>query len=200
MSAERQEEHTLTSREALKLFEQSGLPRSQRSIERYCRGEKLDCFLDPDEERYYITRESADRLIGQLKEIMARHRQTEFVAAGPTTSDHVRPGQTPPDSQQEATYAEKLKELEDKVFNLEVDKRAKDQFVIHLKDQIKADRDEFTKKLVFYSRKVGELETKLLQLDAPKHDPPRRMDEPQDAEFSEVEEQPEEPIPSEQRL
>jgi hypothetical protein len=74
----RSEFHTLTTRDVMKIFEESGLPRNQRSIERYCKENKLDCYADSDEQRYYITRASVDRLIGQLKEIQARHTQTNL--------------------------------------------------------------------------------------------------------------------------
>jgi DNA repair exonuclease SbcCD ATPase subunit len=177
MATERREEHNMTSREALKMFENSGLMRSQRSIERYCRDEKLDCFFDADEQRYYITRASAERLIGQLKEIMARHEQLPDVVPGPTsTANASRQAPPPVNEEHEAAHAAKLKELEDKVFNLEIDKRVRDQFVIQLKDQVNADRQfytqqlkEYTQQLVDYSRQVGELETKLKQLEAPRH-------------------------------
>jgi hypothetical protein len=36
MSATRTEAHTLTTREVMKMFEAAGIPRAQRSIERYC--------------------------------------------------------------------------------------------------------------------------------------------------------------------
>ena len=54
MSSVRREEHNLTTREALHLFEIAGLPRNQRSIERYCADGKLDAFFDSDEQRYYM--------------------------------------------------------------------------------------------------------------------------------------------------
>ena len=63
MSATRSDAHTMTTTEVAKLFEESGLPRDKRSIERYCEQGKLDCFKDPDELRYYITPESADRVL-----------------------------------------------------------------------------------------------------------------------------------------
>src|SRR5919199_5997351 len=75
MSTTRSDQHTMTTTEVVKLFEDSALPREKRSIERYCEAGKLDCFKDPDEMRYYITRASAEQLIGHLKEIKARHQQ-----------------------------------------------------------------------------------------------------------------------------
>src|ERR671916_2354170 len=79
LSSVRREEYNLTTREALQLFEDAGLPRNQRSIERYCADGKLDAFLDSDEQRYYISRASVERLIGQLQEIKARHEAVGVV-------------------------------------------------------------------------------------------------------------------------
>src|SRR5919202_7118079 len=69
MSATRSDQHTMTTTEVVRLFEDSALPREKRSIERYCEQGKLDCFKDPDEMRYYISRASAEQLIGHLKEL-----------------------------------------------------------------------------------------------------------------------------------
>src|SRR5919201_930070 len=74
-SATRSDQHTMTTTEVVKLFEESGLPREKRSIERYCEAHKLDCFKDPDEMRYYITQASAEKLIGHLRELKERHQQ-----------------------------------------------------------------------------------------------------------------------------
>src|SRR6266850_1941594 len=92
MSSVRREEHHLTTREALQLFELAGLPRSQRSIERYCADGKLDAFFDSDEQRFYISRASVDRLIGQLTEIKTRHEGNYGV--GLAVSDGIRPATT----------------------------------------------------------------------------------------------------------
>ena len=93
MSSVRRKEHHFTTRKALQLFEAAGLPRNQRSIERYCADGKLDAFFDSDEQRYYVSRASVDRLIGQLIEIKTRHEALSPV--GPAVSDGIRPGTTP---------------------------------------------------------------------------------------------------------
>ena len=98
MSATRSDQHTMTTTEVVKLFEEAGLPREKRSIERYCEAGKLDCFKDPDEMRYYITRTSAEKLIGHLKEIKARHQQQPSAQpsapTGATVEHDVRPRPT----------------------------------------------------------------------------------------------------------
>jgi hypothetical protein len=76
LSSIRREEHHLTTREALQLFEFAGLPRNQRSITRYCADGKLDAFFEPDEARYFISRASVDQLIGHLNEIKTRRKQS----------------------------------------------------------------------------------------------------------------------------
>src|SRR5882724_13161983 len=192
----RSEFHTLTTRDVMKIFEEAGLPRNQRSIERYCKENKLDCYADSDEQRYYITRASVDRLIGQLKEIQARHPQANLSTppqmGATSVADVERQRPTPmqdadavkrtTDEKRESEtareeYEKKMKELEDKIYNLEIDKRAKDQVVTMLRDQLKDDRDHYghlliqnTDKLAKYSRRLGQLETEVKQLKAPDRD------------------------------
>ena len=87
MSATRTEAHTLTTREVMKMFEAAGIPRAQRSIERYCQQGDLDCLPDAIERRQYITQASVDTLIGQLKELAARHQKTNAEQTSPTDGD-----------------------------------------------------------------------------------------------------------------
>ena len=139
---------------------------------------------DAIEKRQYITRASVDTLIGQLKEIAARHPRTQ-------ANDQLPLGATPDDShRQRATSAsdadrgtaepsknrgaetdgeaseKKIKALEDKIFNLKVENQAKDQVVIMLRDQIKEDRNHYSDKLTRFGRRVGQLETRMKQLTA----------------------------------
>jgi hypothetical protein len=177
VSGGRREEHTFTTLEALKFFEQQGLPRSQRAVERYCKSEKLDCFFDPDEQRYYITQVSMERLIGHLKEIQARHEQLSGVAPHPTGSAAVGRGRTLADEQPkmdtegERKKEKHIKELELENRDLKINNRAKDLFI----EQLQKDRENFVhereriiSRLVESTRQIGVLETKLMQLDAPK--------------------------------
>ena len=76
------EAHTITSKEAEGVFAEAGVPRSQRSVERYCEAGKLDCIADPDEGHYYITEQSIVILTNPLKEIQDRH-QSRRVPAPP---------------------------------------------------------------------------------------------------------------------
>src|SRR5678815_2654405 len=71
----------------MKMFEAAGIPRAQRSIERYCQQGDLDCLPDSIERRQYITQASVDTLIGQLKELAARHQKTNAEQTSPTDGD-----------------------------------------------------------------------------------------------------------------
>jgi hypothetical protein len=191
LSSVRREEHNLTTREALQLFEAAGLPRNQRSIERYCADGKLDAFFDSDEQRYYISRASAERLIGHLEEIKARHEAVGVV--GPARSDGIRPAtalprQEPDVRQPEAehpriqelesevsTLKQAMKELEEKHFTVSYEKKASEQMVTMLREQLKEDRKEFFQQMDKLMKEVGEtkqlvgqLETQLKQIAAPR--------------------------------
>jgi hypothetical protein len=194
MSATRSDAHTMTTTEVTKLFEVSALPRDKRSIERYCEQGRLDCFKDPDEMRYYVTRASAEKLIGHLKELKERHEQpsvtgsvpadatpTHDVRQGPTVSldtDDVKRG-TPEkqggkhstgehDEQLAKEHAEmkaRLKELENENFLLKVGKQAAEQVATKLGDYIKEDREHYTKLIQQTNADVAKYSRRLGQLE-----------------------------------
>jgi hypothetical protein len=190
MSATRSDAHTMTTSEVTKLFEDAALPREKRSIERYCEQGKLDCFKDPDELRYYITRGSADRLIGHLKELKERHQQSSTPASaptGPTVEHDVRPRPTtfnddasvkqrPPEKHDEKHQAgeyeqelamkeARIKELENENLLLKVGKQAAEQVVIKLGDYIKEDREHYTKLIQHNNNDVAKYSRRLGQLE-----------------------------------
>ena len=80
------------------------------------------------------------------------------------------PGRHEPEAPAEGTQA-RLKELELENRDLQITTRAKDMFI----DQLQKDREAFVHErqqlidqLISSSRQIGELETKLLQIEAPK--------------------------------
>jgi ATP-dependent Lon protease len=192
MSATRTDAHTLTTREVMKIFEEAGIPRAQRSIERYCQQGDLDCLPDAIERRQYITRASVDTLIGQLKELAARHQKTNAEQMSPTAGDDTerraattdtsesvkhstpeKPGEKQAIGEYEARMKEmeaRMKELENQNFNLEIDKRARDQIVGMLREQMSQQTKDFSDHLTRTSRRVGQLETEMRQLMAPSRD------------------------------
>ena len=68
-----------------------------------------------------------------------------------------------------ALEAEK-KKLEDEKLSLEIDKRARDQIVRMLRDQMNQQTKVFSSELTQQSRRVGQLETEMRQLMAPERD------------------------------
>jgi hypothetical protein len=201
MSATRTEAHTLTTREVMKIFEAAGIPRAQRSIERYCQQGDLDCLPDAIERRQYITQASVDTLIGQLKELAARHQKTNAEPMSPTDGDDMerRAATTATSESVKHSTLEKreekhdigdneermkemearIKELENEKLNLEIDKRVRDQMVGMLRDQMTQQTKIFSTELTQTSRRVGQLETEMRQLMAPRRDrQPTRDDVP----------------------
>lgn len=59
----------------------------------------------------------------------------------------------------------KVQELEREILDLKIANRGKDYLI----DQLKAERTGFFEKLLSATRTVGQLETKLLQIESPPH-------------------------------
>jgi len=180
---EKTEHHTLSVREVARHFEHGGVARTERSIVNWCTLNKqeisrLDCYYDPNERRYFITPQSVERAI---EEEHAKAKATDtlpnsaeaFGTPSHLSADREARYERGGDSSTEKETDEQLKALKDELFNLKVDKAAKDQFVTLLKDQITADRaqfKEFVTQIAESAHTIGELETKLLlQLEGPRH-------------------------------
>lgn len=157
-TSEKTENHTVTVREVARLFEQAGVPRTERSIINWCRPNRqgvarLDAFFDENEGRYYITPESVTRAIEE-----ERAKQTATGAAPVAEPEMPKRSETP--TRQDAESSDHVKELELKNRDLEITNRAKDFFL----EQLKTEHRQNFERLVEMSRYVGELETQLLQL------------------------------------
>ena len=63
--------HTLTIKQAADLFAALGVPRSPRSVQRFCELQHLDCILVKGEkvERYFIDPASIERYAEELKQL-----------------------------------------------------------------------------------------------------------------------------------
>src|ERR1019366_10750177 len=64
-ASELKENHTLTVREASRMFEAASVARTERSIINWCQPNKmgiprLDCYFDPNERKYFITPQSVE--------------------------------------------------------------------------------------------------------------------------------------------
>lgn len=173
------ESHSMTVREAARAFEDAGVARTERSITNWCQlnrqgVSRLDCYFEENDHKYYITPESVERAI---HEELAKAREQGVL---PNPSERVKeepevkreePARRPePEAPAEGALA-RLKELELENRDLMITTRAKDMFI----DQLQKDREAFVRErqqlidqLISSSRQIGELETKLLQIEAPK--------------------------------
>lgn len=210
--SEKTEYHTLTVREVAKLFEDSDVPRTERSIINWCNLNKqgiarLDCYYEPNDRKYFITPNSVHRVITEERN-KSRNDETLF-RSDSERRDHFSEhfGNIPKESserfrsirndsenrfgnipKEEQTRPEnhwnenqsrepedgkddRIKELERENLDLKITNKGKDFFI----DQLKEDRENFAREreglinqLVESTRQIGALETKLLQIDAPR--------------------------------
>jgi hypothetical protein len=171
--AERREDHTLTVREAARLFEAAGVARTERSIINWCQPNKmgvarLDHYFDPNERKYFISPQSVEAAIQEEKakamKGLAKPNDSETV---PKDSETLRKV----DKSAEGAPTGRIAELEKEVLDLKITNRAKDYFIENLKQQQESfttERNHFIDQLMASNRRVGELETKLLQIEAPR--------------------------------
>lgn len=158
--SERGENHTLTVREVARMFEAAGVARTERSIVNWCQPNsqgvaRLDAYFDPNERKYFITPQSVEQAVAEEKAKAARSN-----LAVPTPSEKSR--ETHSDDS-EGDFRQ-VGELRKEIFDLKINNRAKDFIVERLQQQQEANVSQ----LMAYSRKVGELETRLLQLSPPR--------------------------------
>ena len=170
--SERKENHTLTVREVSRRFEAAGVARSERSIVNWCQrnafgAAKLDAYFDPNERKYFITPESVERAIAEER-AKAERRSPETDGFGKLPHN----AETPKSAAAAETAADtnKLRTFEAELQDLKITNRAKDFFIEQLKQEREgfvAERKDYVTELMSFNRRVGELETKLLQIEAP---------------------------------
>ncbi len=163
--SERKEYCTLSVREAARMFEAAGVARTERSIINWCQVNKqgvarLENYFDPNERKYFISPQSVELAIQEEKAKAAKGIESK------------EPSETIPNVSERArkeahsaldTDAERVKELEKEIIDLKITNRGKDFFI----EQLQKEREGFVREIITSNRKVGELETKLLQLENP---------------------------------
>jgi hypothetical protein len=110
VAASTDSDFTLTIEEALERYARAGLPRTPRSVQRYCAKGHLDCrrIETPFGEKYLIAPASVDKHIAYIEEVrpvatsrdlprpvattvVSKQSQDEPRQKAPTSSDHSRP-------------------------------------------------------------------------------------------------------------
>lgn len=170
--SERTENHTLTVREAARMFEAAGVGRTERSIINWCQPNKtgvarLDCYFDPNDRKYYITCESIELAIAEEK---AKAGRPVPSSSGADMGGEGYGGGAGPSTAAESHHSAETNALQHELMDLRITNRAKDYIIDQLqkdREAFAAERKEYVEKLMTFNRKVGELETQLLQLRAP---------------------------------
>lgn len=172
-AAERKESHSLTVRDAARLFEVAGVARTERSITNWCQLNRtgvarLDAYFDPNERKYYISPQSVETAIAEERAKATKmNDQAEAFGKTPQGSESFR---TIPHLAETAKNngplsegdKSRLLELERENLDLRITNRAKDMMI----EQVQKEREKFFDRLLTANRKVGELENRLLQLES----------------------------------
>jgi len=177
--SERKENHSLTVREAARMFEAAGVARTERSVTNWCQMNaqgiaRLDAYYDPNERKYYITPQSVELAIAEEKAKAAKtNAPSEPVGNVPNDAERAES----PQSREHHNDAD-IKSLQHEIRDLQITNRAKDMFI----EQLQKERAGIFEQLLDASHKVGELETRLLQIEspAPRHLKVIRMNEASD--------------------
>jgi hypothetical protein len=184
---ERVEKYTLTVREVARMFEEAGMSRTERSIVKWCTPNphgmpRLMCQFEQNERRWLITEESvriviAEEIVKQ-RELKARNPQAPEQPG--TAEDHdertrevTREARTHESASERTTFEDevttaakdkRIRELEFQLRDEQIVSRAKDIVI----EQLEKDRKYLLDQATGWSRQVGVLETKLLQIEGPK--------------------------------
>jgi hypothetical protein len=169
--SERMEYCTLTVREVARLFEAAGVARTERSITNWCQPNKmgvarLENYFDPNERKYFISPNSVDQVIQEEIAKAAKAGDSAPRDGLPKDSETEKPSVAPSPGSDPGRMAE----LEKEILDLKITNRGKDYFIEQLQKEREGfaqERQGYVEKLMNFNRKVGELETKLLQLEAP---------------------------------
>ena len=125
---------------------------------------RLDAFYDPNERKYFITPQSVELAIKEEQAKANKDGGTQ-TAAQPEAfrKDSEKPHES--DSGNGET-----KNFQQEIMDLKITNKGKDYFIEQLQKEREGfaqERRDDVEKLMTFNRKVGELETKLLQLEIP---------------------------------
>jgi hypothetical protein len=167
--AERKENHTLTVRETARMFEAAGVARTERSIINWCQPNRqgiarLDSYYDPNERKYYITPQSVETAIQEELQRMKNKSEVSDSEQFGSSVTHVK--HSPATAKTRASDEGKVQELEREIMDLKIANRGKDYLI----GELNKERKSFFDQLLAANRTVGQLETKLNQLDGPDSD------------------------------
>ena len=187
------EPYTISVTEAAELFTQSGLPRTERAIQRFCKKGDLLCAFQETAygSRYLIRRSSIDRLIQQKLQALAvtpdsegrdvsrqdatirdtsRHEieapSVDNIPEPRTTTEMpvIEGRDTPPRHVATDADPEALQKLREENLGLKIDNAARQQFINHLSTAL----EKSAKEVQELSYNLGVAHTRVAQLEAPR--------------------------------
>jgi hypothetical protein len=178
-SQTRKETHTISVRDAAKMFEAAGVPRTERSIINWCWPNRqgmvrLDSYFDPNDRKHLITHASIDLAI---KEELSKG-QGQTPAGTPKPEEHIPNASEAPAARSKPGSdgsPENVDELRKQVVDLNITNRAKDMYIERLhkeREDAVTERHGYITQLIEANHQIGQLETRLRQLEAPKEQHP----------------------------
>ena len=95
-----QQLYKLTLSQVADLFAAADLPRSYRTIQRYCERGRLDCLKTETTtgEQYFVTEASVTRAIAELKQLYALKDMSSHAQPNLDTPSHVQPEKPAPET------------------------------------------------------------------------------------------------------
>ncbi len=171
---ERKATHTVSVRDAAKMFEAAGVARTERSIINWCWPNRqglarLDCYFDPNDRKYYITQESIELAI---KEELSKGEQKSSGAVRKGEATVPNDSESPPASSEDRdALTKQVTELQKEVLDLKITNRGKDFLIDQLREERSAfgqEREKYVNQLIAANREVGELTTRLMQIEGPR--------------------------------
>lgn len=172
--------YTLTVKQASQQFADRGVPRSPRSVQRFCDHGHIDCISVKGEktERYFIDPASVELYAHELKAVEQISRVGDDTSRHDATQrDETRHDATERAREEEPAAAKAsepkpetktsdsdVKHLEDEILHLRIDNRAKEQVINMLRDE----RVAMASRLEEVNYLLGAAESKMAQLEAPK--------------------------------
>lgn len=171
--------HPLTVKDASILFDQLGVPRAPRSVQRFCEQGYLDSIRvkGAKGDQFFINRQSVERYAEELRQIdaiatmggEARHDAPERDTTRNSAPEraNLQEALAPPEREPETEpqgISGATKRLEDEILNLRIDNRAKEQVINFLTGQAR----EMQSQLQDVAYRLGSAERLVAQLEAPK--------------------------------
>lgn len=173
--------HTLTIKQTSELFAKHGVPRSPRSIQRFCDQENIDCIRVKGDktERYFVDPVSVERYAYELKQLenishigaeVTRHDASQHdTSRHDATLDSTAPNvakHTHYAADESVELRSRIDVLDKENIQLKIDRAAKEQVIGQMLD----DRRAWLGQLTEQSREIGRLEMQVQQLAAPSRD------------------------------